>query len=797
MDARLKNRPPQSSSFFHNAKDFNVGNLNQTNIGHDQYNIAQQINVGSPRAMGLLSDLLNPVPDASHARNRKVSPPYSSCLPGTRQEIIQKITTWADSSVIRNNPHVMWLYGYVGCGKSSIAQAIAERYAVKKRLAASFFFFRGGGDRRRSAKFAATVASQIAGAIPSASRFIEANIKAHSGLLHPSASVTAQFQHLVYEPIESAKWDMMGANILRGPYLMVIDGLDECEDMDDISSFIDQMLDFFRKNPRIPLRILITSRVEEHIRTRLDPNQVELVNLVDHTSLNDIAIAFRAIFALAAKHSRTIQSYGAWPAPSDLQQLVKHTGCSFIFMATIAKFILDPSNDGLNPMRRLPLALEINPGLDGLYGQTLQQGEHLPHFLYIIWTIALVERPLSIRELADLLGIQKFEVIEVLVKLHSILQVPGDDTTNVTLCHSSLHDFITTQSRSGRFYAPLSFHEELAYRSMHLLGPRNYSGDSRPAYEYAEGSWMFHWRRFSQTIRSKGERSHHTKSLISHLRDSHHPYCELVLAAYVPIDPGLPLDPEPSTHDTTLVELLQDRVPPKFSKVIIEAISILRDRGSFDESGELQSIWEAVNPPLPALSTFSFDLVAIGAHRLLNREFSNVSDPWPTYLYTIEAKTGFSVFSWCLLSWPQHLARALQHEPLQSQPGVLHWKIVPSSGLRDDPGSLSRILGYLCRQQFREQRRRFIASVKLAANLAAERQVLRYLPSAKRPWNWSGKSAEPRWLESQYEEGEIMSLWDLLDAYLQLVECLEGTCTHDLCPVASSAKEASSPIVQD
>ncbi|KAF5331823.1 hypothetical protein D9611_008925 [Ephemerocybe angulata] len=87
------------------------------------------------------------------------------------------------------------------------------------------------------------------------------------------------FQHLVYDPIVSAK------SILRGPYVIVIDGLDECEDKDEITSFIDQMLDFFKGNPWIPLRILITS-------------QVELVNLVDHTTLDDITTAFRALFEL-------------------------------------------------------------------------------------------------------------------------------------------------------------------------------------------------------------------------------------------------------------------------------------------------------------------------------------------------------------------------------------------------------------------------------------------------------------------------------------------------------------------
>ncbi|KAF5331908.1 hypothetical protein D9611_008894 [Ephemerocybe angulata] len=193
----LASQNSQGGSFFHNAQNFTVGNLNQANIGHDQYIIDQQnfiaqqnsvvVTSGNsskfyiPGDLWCLLDLLNPIPNASHMRNRKLSPPDSNCLPGTRQDVIRKVTSWADASVLRNTNHVMWLYGYVGCGKSAIAQNIAEHYARKKRLAASFFFFRGSGDRSRTVRFAATVANQVAGAIPAASQFIEANARVQMG----------------------------------------------------------------------------------------------------------------------------------------------------------------------------------------------------------------------------------------------------------------------------------------------------------------------------------------------------------------------------------------------------------------------------------------------------------------------------------------------------------------------------------------------------------------------------------------------------------------------------------------
>jgi hypothetical protein len=51
----------------------------------------------------ILSDLirwLNPIPDASHTRNRKRSPPDSECFPGTREEPICEVIVWADCGEI-------------------------------------------------------------------------------------------------------------------------------------------------------------------------------------------------------------------------------------------------------------------------------------------------------------------------------------------------------------------------------------------------------------------------------------------------------------------------------------------------------------------------------------------------------------------------------------------------------------------------------------------------------------------------------------------------------------------------
>jgi hypothetical protein len=127
-----------------------------------------------------------------------------------------------------------------------------------------------------------------------------------------------------------------------------------------------------------------------------------------------------------------------------MNKLIMHINGSFILTSIIFTYIIQPATkeDFTTPMDHLPLALAIN-GLDGLYGQTLLHSQHLPRFRDIISTITLLE-------ITYLLGIEAFRVVCVLLNLQAIIHVPGTDKTgDVTLCHMSLHDFLTTQSCLG------------------------------------------------------------------------------------------------------------------------------------------------------------------------------------------------------------------------------------------------------------------------------------------------------------------------------------------------------------
>ncbi|KAJ2912642.1 hypothetical protein MD484_g7772, partial [Candolleomyces efflorescens] len=441
--------------------------------------VQQHIHQGPPARVRVedmtLFELLQPIGDASHARDRKRSPPDSACLPGTRLKVIAKVEIWASSTIFSIKVHVYWMHGYVGCGKSAIALEVCERVQRKGRLAASFFFFRNAGDRARIHRLATTLASQMAESIPETAPFIRQAIIDNPNLVKGDGervSLAVQMERLVYGPLRDAdSWGSLTFKaLIGGPYLIVLDGLDECEDRDEVRLLIDGMITFFRQNPRIPLRIFITSRVELHIQSRLNVPEVLLDNLVDHCSDHDIATFLRTLFQQEGRHNPVvaayIRSHGAWPTLEDRRKLVKHIGKSFLFASVVFRFIVGSSieNDHRTPMERLTLALDMNPGLDGLYMETLARSEKFPHFSSVISTIALTGEPLSTAGIAELLEIETYEVVNVLVNLQAVIQLPGTDDMPVTLCHTSLRDFLTTESRSGRFFVPPKFHFRLFLR---------------------------------------------------------------------------------------------------------------------------------------------------------------------------------------------------------------------------------------------------------------------------------------------------------------------------------------------
>lgn len=428
-----------------------------------------------------LHALLAPV-DAGYNRGGRVA----TCLIGTRKELIAKIERWIDHS--KDRP-ICWLNGPAGSGKSAVAQTIAERCRDNRRLASSFFFFRGSGYRSKFERFIPTLAYQLSLSDPATESFIRRVLQSEPAIAHQSPIY--QFQRLMIEPVQATRTPIL--SIFAKPMVIVIDALDECDDKELMAKFIEVITDACRRGHQFPFRVFFTSRVEDHLRKKLEANAAILpLALPDFDATDDIHDFFRSAFSTIHKENLVMRNIPSpWPSSSDLEALVKKASGSFIFASTLINLV----NDGSDfPHRKLPIALTADAGLDPLYTQVLSAAPRSCHFEQVIGTIMVLESPLSVTSLGHLLRLEAADILQALLGVQSILMIPGDDNQHIQLFHTSLRDFLTKQSRSRDYFVdPPTHHLFIVMNCLELIGvPSNGVNFSGGAEGYVCAYWCHH-----------------------------------------------------------------------------------------------------------------------------------------------------------------------------------------------------------------------------------------------------------------------------------------------------------------
>lgn len=337
---------------------------------------------------------MNPVAEAMH----NALSTRTSCLPGTRVDILHKLEDWAKDP---NSKQIYWLNGHAGSGKSTIAQSLAERLFSQGRLGASFFCSRNS---QRSSDLSAifrTIAFQLARTANDQSQtyrksLLEA-INTHTNPHIATFSLNEQLKNLILEP----------ANLSGIETVVIIDALDECVDDKSTSAILDLLSQHAARLPELKVKFFITSRPEPHIRSgfRLKPlkeiTDVAVIHEVASASTDqDIRQFFVHHFRRIAPRS-DINVSKAWPTAAQVDTLVIASAGLFIFAATIIKFIDKPKG---NPKARLHRVFDFDN--KHTHGMTRPLA-HLHPFsdldeLYS--TILEDAQPDSIQELQQILG---------------------------------------------------------------------------------------------------------------------------------------------------------------------------------------------------------------------------------------------------------------------------------------------------------------------------------------------------------------------------------------------------------
>jgi hypothetical protein len=298
-------------------------------------------------------------------------------------------------------------------------------------------------------------------------------------------SISVQLQTLIVDAFQSLSvTGNKGSNPEREPekrlpplpqrsYLVIIDGLDECEDKATQQLILHLLCETITAR-KLPLRFLIGSRPESHIRATFD--QKALYTITQRVVLDDtfnpgrdIQVFLEDGFAeICTKHANILSHVEQpWPAKGVIDLLVQRSSGQFIYAATVLNFV---GADFRSPMKQLGLILKPNStafsDLDRLYTQILSVYPSTTNLVQVLGIIMAFDAgTLTPEVIEDILGMEKGEGKLVLQGLSSLIAFVGDKNEkylarrnffrcdgSVYLIHASFGDYLVDSSRSGTFH---------------------------------------------------------------------------------------------------------------------------------------------------------------------------------------------------------------------------------------------------------------------------------------------------------------------------------------------------------
>ncbi|KAJ3568491.1 hypothetical protein NP233_g5668 [Leucocoprinus birnbaumii] len=293
--------------FFPNAQNTTIKNSNFTGIDA-QY-------IFNQRVSGIDILLEAATPEAAFDSDARRYAP--SCYPGTREQYIQDLTSWASTSY-EGKPMIYWMKGPAGVGKSAIAQTCAEELQRMEQpeLGAAFFFsVNGCSDDTRLFPI---LAYQLSTLFPDYRRILDTKIQNDKTLL--KKRISRQFESLVISPLRDL--EKQGSRI--GKRTIIIDGLDECES-EDAQSEILQIIGESVRDQTTPFCWAIFSRPNPCIEaafsliSALIPCHIVWLP-ISRSVDQEIELYLKGGFANILRH-RNMPTMLPWPDDEHIQNL--------------------------------------------------------------------------------------------------------------------------------------------------------------------------------------------------------------------------------------------------------------------------------------------------------------------------------------------------------------------------------------------------------------------------------------------------------------------------------------------
>jgi len=426
-----------------------------------------------------------------------------------------------------------------GTGKSAIAYTICVQahHDPGIILGGSFFCSRSTGvaAQRDVRCVVPTLAQLMARQSDMFSQALNAELTLDPDVLDQQVNV--QVEKLLYKPLLALKDSKI-------PIVFVIDALDECsgqlsggEALDDaethriVSDMLEALVAFSRSGVRLPVKFLVTSRPETHIRNTHVSDVVFSKILRLHTvDKQQIDADIRLYITDRLFATPTLR---ALFTEKDVNTLVVVSDGLFIVAATALKYALGDGDDlattrfeSLLTSNGDRLSVGATERLDHMYAIIVEDAakagdvhtDKLKNLLRIIAALLSARMTLSVTALADLLETPSGQLRASMTRLHAVFHVPEDDNdTSLRPIHASFGDYLLGRA-SSHLRIPASLgHEALALGSLHVMdeGLHFNVSQSRTSFEeniaakrasiplsleYACLHWIFHIAGFLEIV---------------------------------------------------------------------------------------------------------------------------------------------------------------------------------------------------------------------------------------------------------------------------------------------------------
>jgi hypothetical protein len=333
-----------------------------------------------------------------------------ACIPGTRQQIINTIINWLNSTDIASSK-VLWLADISGSGKSAIARHIGHTTTQSNQLLCSFFFKRDIEHQSNTSRVISSMARELA----RGSGAIAAEI-AQAGSSIQGAGYIEAFHSQITVPLSRHPPEQ--------PSLILIDALDESGTPDGRAHFLNALV---REVPLLPstVKIMLTSKPAQDIDDALnklstvtadDDDELEVYRLTfdvyGQENRRDLRKYISHCFERIArlKRSNGVPLADPWPSNQQRQSLVAHANGLFLWV-TVASDYVACANDPEEALEAL-LALQNRPNpeaaIDALYKHILLSAESnpdfdLPTYHDVLDLVLSAQNPMTLNEICTVI----------------------------------------------------------------------------------------------------------------------------------------------------------------------------------------------------------------------------------------------------------------------------------------------------------------------------------------------------------------------------------------------------------